>query len=333
MIKNYIFSVLLFTAINTLSYSQVFFLDFEGPNPLSNLPSGVSNVNSTNTVRVKNTTNYSPVVNEVQTNGTNKELFVDFQGYLKIGLASTNQFSLAYNYRRTDNNDDWWLGFLTFIGSNGATNELRQVLIREWNGQLHSAGTNSATSPIWFNTNYHIVLTVSNGDIKVYVDGEERLNVPNSVSNYNIQNWTNASILMSFKGDSFDGTNVTPENEFNTNCRDTRVFLDNVALFYTVLDQSQVTSIFQNGNNSLSINNHNQLYSLSAYPNPVSDKLFFSSSDVELIDVFNMMGQKVLSKKIENATLNMEELSSGTYLLNCFNSTGEKIKTIKVNKL
>lgn len=331
--KNYFLPVLLFMAVNTTSYSQVFFLNFEGANPLTTLPSGVTNVNGTNTVRVKNTTNFAPIVNAVQTSGTNKELFLDFHGYLKLNLTSTTQFSLAYNYRRTDNNDDWWLGFLTMIGTTGTTNKLEQILIREWNGQLHAAGQNSSNAPIGFNTNYHIALTVSNGDIKVYVDGVERLNVPNSTSNYNIQTWTNASILMSFKGNSFDGTNVTPEGEFNANCRDARAFVDNVALFNTALNQTQVTSIFQNGNNSLSIDDQNQGSDVVAYPNPVANDLFFSSTEADAVDVYNMLGQKVMSKKVVNSTVNMNELSAGTYFITCFDVDGAKIKTIKVLKL
>lgn len=321
----------------TLTYSQspAFFLDFEGASPLNSLPAGVSSINSTNTVLVKGTTSFSPVPNAVQTNSAtnNNELFLDFQGYLKINLSSTNQFSLAYNYRRTDNNDDWWLGFLTFIGNNGTNNKLEQILIREWNGQLHSAGTNSSNSPIWFNTNYHIVVTVNNGDIKVYVDGVERLNVPNSASNFNIQTWTNASMLMSFKGSTFDGTNVTPETEFNANCRDTRAYVDNIALFYNALDQSQVNLLFLNGNNSLSVNNPDKLNRGFAYPNPVVDELAFSSIDLESVEIYNMLGQKVLSRKVQNSKLNMTDLSSGTYLIHCIDSNGERIKTVKINKL
>jgi len=337
MKKNYILTALSIIVFNTLSYSQgqVFYLDFEGTNPLTNLPAGVTSVDGTNTVLVKGITSYAPLPNAVQTNSVsvNNELFLDFQGYLKINLTTTTEFSLAYNYRRTDNNDDWWLGFLTFIGNDGTNNRLEQVLIREWNGQLHAAGTNSNNSPIWFNTNYHIVLTVSSGNIKVYVDGVERLNVPNSTSGFNIHTWTNASILMSFKGSSFNGTTVTPETEYNSNCRDTRAFVDNVALFNSTLDQSQINLIYQNGNNSLSIDDHNDISDLVAYPNPVANDLFFSSSDADAVEVYNMLGQKVMSKKVVNSTINMNELSAGTYFINCFDVAGAKIKAFKVLKL
>lgn len=337
MLKNYILSVSFFVILNTLSYGQnpVFNLDFEGTNPLSNLPSGVTNVNGTNTVLVKGTTSFPPIPNAVQTNSTtnNKELFLDFHGYLKINLSSTSQFSLAYNYRRTDNNDDWWLGFLTFIGNDGTNNKLEQVLIREWNGQLHAAGTNSSSAPIWFNTNYHIVLTVNNGDIKVFVDGVEQLNVPNSISNYNIHTWTNASLLMSFKGSSFDGTNVTPEPDFNSNCRDARTFVDNIALFNTALTQSQVNLVFQNGNNALTVENQNLPSLGKPYPNPVIDELIIPSFEIDYVEVYNLMGQIVLSKKVENSKIDIKNLSSGTYLVNGIDAKGVKTKSVKIIKL
>jgi hypothetical protein len=256
MKKNSLFIAVCTLLVSAMSFGQgpKFYLDFEGSNPLSNLPSGVTNVNSVNTVRVKNTTNYPASPNVVQPDSSGgKELFLDFQGHLKVNLSNPgNGFTLAYDYRRNNANDDWWLGFLTFIGNDGTSNKLERIQIREWSGQLNFANTDSFNPyPIWFDTDYKIVITCStSGDINLYVDNVLKLSVPNATSGLNLHTWTNTSLLVNFKGDSFDGTNVTPENEYTTNARDSRVFVDNVALFERELTPSEVSYINTNGNNT-----------------------------------------------------------------------------------
>ena len=177
MNKNYFFTVIFIVFVSLFNYAQTekFYLDFESENTLENLPTGVTNVNGVNTVRVKDKTDYTATPNVVQSDpdvsGEN-ELFLDFQGYLKVDVSSPSEgFSLAYDYRRSDENDDWWLGFLTFIGNDGTDNRLEQLQIREWSGQLDFAGQNTSdVHPIGFNTNYRVVVTVNNsGDLKVFV--------------------------------------------------------------------------------------------------------------------------------------------------------------------
>ena len=248
MKKNYLLIAVFTFLVSTTSFGQPpkFKLDFEGVNPLLNLPSGVTNVNGTNTVRVKNTTDYAAIPNAVQSKSTGgNELFIDFQGYLKIDVPTPSTgFSVAYDYRRDNLNDDWWLGFLTFVGNDGVSNVLEKIQIRDWQGQLDFAGLQTLDNPIGFNTNYKIVVTCSaTGDIKMYVDNVLKLSVPNSSSGYDIQNWTNVSLLLSFKGESFDGTDVTPESEYALNARDARVFVDNVELYERELTTAQVDAV------------------------------------------------------------------------------------------
>ncbi len=255
MKKTYLMMVC-FLLLQTMSYGQApkFYLDFEGASPLSSLPSGVTNVDGANTVRVKNTTDYPAIPNAVQSDGgSGNELFLDFQGYLKVNVPNpSNGFTLAYDYKRNWANDDWWLGFLSFIGNDGTNNRLEQIQIKEWSGQLNFGGQDSFNPyPIWFDTDYKIVITCSaSGDINLYVDNVLKLSVPNATSGKNIHTWTNASLLLSFKGSSFDGTNVTPEGDYASNARDVRAFVDNVALFERELSPSEVSYINTNGNNT-----------------------------------------------------------------------------------
>lgn len=73
--------------------------------------------------------------------------------------------------------------------------------------------------------------------------------------------------------------------------------------------------------------------SLKVYPNPVSDILNLSySSEISSVEVFNMLGQKVLVKDL-NATqgkVNISNLSSGNYIVRV--TSGDQIQTIKIVK-
>lgn len=340
MKNNYLLISVCALLIGNMSYGQApkFYLDFEGVSPLSNLPSGVTNVNGTNTIKIKNdnTKVYPAIPNAVQSDGAGgNELFLDFQGYLKVDVPSpSNGFSLAYDYRRNNANDDWWLGFLTFIGVEGTTNKLEQILIREWSGQLHFNGVNSIDPyPIWFDTDYKIVITCSpTGDIKLYVDNVLKLNVPNATSGKNIHNWTNASLLLSFKGNTFDGTNVTPEGDFASNSRDARAFVDNIALYERELSVADVSGLFNNGNNSLSVKEQ-KINNLNIYPNAVVDVLNFSSPEIKSVAIYNVSGSKVLTAAITNSTVDVSDLKSGVYIVNCFDVDGKIIDAIRIIKL
>jgi len=321
------------------SYGQApkFFLDFENASPLSNLPAGVTNVNSTNTIKIKNDNAkiYAPIPNVVQSDGAGgNELFLDFQGYLRMDVPTPSSgFSLAYDYRRNWVNDDWWLGFLTFIGNDGSNNKLEQLQIRDWSGQLHFNGTDSGNPyPIYFDVDYKIVVTCSaTGTLKVYVDNVLKL----TKSGTNINTWTNAGLLLKFKGSSFDGTNVTPEGSYATDARDNRAFVDNIALYEGEISAAEVALLFANGNNTLSVKDQNvSLKSrVSVYPNPVNDILNFSAPEVKSIAVYNILGAKVLTKAITNSSTDVSSLKTGVYIVNCFDNEGKKIDSVKLIKL
>lgn len=334
---------------SSITFGQLYILDFEGSDPLSNLPVGVSSIDAQNTVRVKNTTDYTPVPNAVQSDDTEgHELFLDFQGYLKLDISDASKgFSIAYNYRRSDVNDDWWLGFLTFIGNDGASNRLEQALIRQWDGQLHSAGVDSSGSPLGFLTNYHIVLTIDiNGDMKIYVNGNLELDVPNSTSGRNIHTWANLSTLISFKGNSFNGSVVTPESEYASNCRDARVFVDNVALFEETLSATQVIDLYNKGNNALSTNTYltNSDFQTTIYPNPITSGNYLNVKIVDNVirntlkfQIINLLGkvvqEELLVSDYDKFITNIENLDNGIYFVKGIsNNTTLFTKKILIHK-
>lgn len=71
----------------------------------------------------------------------------------------------------------------------------------------------------------------------------------------------------------------------------------------------------------------------SYYPNPVKNSLSLSySSEINTVEVFNLLGQKVLYKNIDltTAELDMSSIPSGNYLVKVY--IGENIETIKIVK-
>ena len=71
--------------------------------------------------------------------------------------------------------------------------------------------------------------------------------------------------------------------------------------------------------------------SFSAYPNPTTDYLNFSSKEVSSVDIYNILGAKVSSQKIIN-NADMTQLNKGIYFIKAKNIDGLEFKTIKVIK-
>ncbi len=64
---------------------------------------------------------------------------------------------------------------------------------------------------------------------------------------------------------------------------------------------------------------------IAVYPNPVKNNLNFSlpnGEKISHISIHNIAGQKVLDKNISDATINLEHLKTGTYILTVTNSKG-----------
>ena len=71
--------------------------------------------------------------------------------------------------------------------------------------------------------------------------------------------------------------------------------------------------------------------SLSSYPNPVVDKLYFSANDVFSAEVYNILGAKVSSQKVIDG-VDLSKLNKGIYFVKAKNNEGLDFKTIKVIK-
>ncbi len=64
---------------------------------------------------------------------------------------------------------------------------------------------------------------------------------------------------------------------------------------------------------------------IAVYPNPVKSNLNFSlpnGEKISQISIHNMAGQKVLAQTLTNATINLETLQAGTYIVTVTNAAG-----------
>lgn len=81
---------------------------------------------------------------------------------------------------------------------------------------------------------------------------------------------------------------------------------------------------------TLGVSSHSRI-AVSSYPNPIVDKLYFSTNDVVSADIYNVLGAKVGSQKITNG-LDMSQLNSGIYFVKAKNSEGLDFETLKIIK-
>ena len=65
---------------------------------------------------------------------------------------------------------------------------------------------------------------------------------------------------------------------------------------------------------------------VAVYPNPVRDRLTVKAEDLQSVEVFNMMGQKVLSST--ESEINMEHLTKGLYVVRIACQGGASVKSI-----
>ncbi len=105
--------------------------------------------------------------------------------------------------------------------------------------------------------------------------------------------------------------------------------LDDMRIFAGALSDAEVKEIYDNS--LLSVNQVSTVESFSAYPNPVENRLYFSSNEISDVEVYNLLGAKVLTQKVNNG-VDTSSLDKGVYLVNCFNAQGLKLKTIKILK-
>lgn len=80
-----------------------------------------------------------------------------------------------------------------------------------------------------------------------------------------------------------------------------------------------------------------QVATLMFYPNPTQDELFVSAENCELpierVSVFDMKGVEVAVQSLESGKVNLQELSSGIYIVRSYFKDDEVAGTFKISKI
>jgi hypothetical protein len=70
----------------------------------------------------------------------------------------------------------------------------------------------------------------------------------------------------------------------------------------------------------------NPIAKLNVYPNPFSDRIYFTGAEVTRVTITSVIGQVVLDRQVENAeSIDVGSLDRGIYLVRFFNSKGETV--------
>jgi pimeloyl-ACP methyl ester carboxylesterase len=119
-------------------------------------------------------------------------------------------------------------------------------------------------------------------------------------------------------------------NPFSTSLNSGQYYLEFYATPTSTSYQFPYTFTIQN---TLSIDDNLVDNTFSIYPNPTNSKVNIKSqSKFEEVEIYNVLGQKVLSKTIsENQEIDMSSLTSGTYFLKLKNENLSK--TVKILKI
>lgn len=131
---------------------------------------------------------------------------------------------------------------------------------------------------------YSVVVKVSTNEIKYFIDGNLIYTTPN-FTQINLEG-------MNFLHDNFGGD----------------AYIDNIKINEANMAVSSVTK----GN-------------IAVYPNPVKTNLHFNlpnGEKVSTIQIYNIVGQNVFTKNTSDATLNLENLKAGTYIITVNSTKG-----------
>lgn len=342
--KNAYFTLsLLFTCLLSFSQGAEYVLDFEGFDPLYNLPAGVTNVDAVGDATYVDsgtgtniTVTQSP--NTVISDGSGgNELFMDFMGYLLLDIPDnpTSGFSLVTEARRTDNNS-WWNGFITITGydSNIGLYVINRLQLSKPSGDISGFKLDApAVLPLDSGVDRHLVFSYdgNTGLFNLYIDGVYQAT---SSEDLLLQNYTNLKLYIGVKGEIDTSTGSYSDFiDANGLTRDPRLYVDNISYFNRTLSETESLALY-NGNDPLTLSVDSKFKSIektSIFPNPVKDRLYFKSDRVHSVDVYNLMGSKVLSQKVNNG-IDVSNLSQGLYLVKCKDNNNLDITTLKIAK-
>ncbi|HRU87307.1 MAG TPA: T9SS type A sorting domain-containing protein, partial [Tenuifilum sp.] len=70
----------------------------------------------------------------------------------------------------------------------------------------------------------------------------------------------------------------------------------------------------------------NPIAKLSVYPNPFTDRIYFTGAEVTRVTITSVIGQVVMDRQVENTeSVDVSSLDRGIYLVRFYNSKGESV--------
>ena len=159
-----------------------------------------------------------------------------------------------------------------------------------------NAGANLETANTYTNTTWvHYVCTYDGSTATVYKNGV--------LFSSGAKSFNTASALDVFKLGLTESGTATYFNGA----------IDDLKIYNYVLDQADITSLYNNNTLSSSDFAQNNL-EVSLYPNPVNDVLNIETTlEVKSVEIYNIQGQKVLSSNQKQ--INVSDLAAGMYMV------------------
>ena len=160
------------------------------------------------------------------------------------------------------------------------------------------------TSSYWtrYNNNYLIMGKIDGTPITPWITVSPASGIINAGSD------VSATVTVNSNGLAEDGTHTATLHCYS-NC----------------LDNSEVEIFVSLSVSDISVNEHNQI-EVSVYPNPASDIVRISSDQIERVEIYNIMGQKVFDKFYDDShiVIPTNGIAPGTYAVTVYTS-GEKV--------
>ena len=264
-----------------------------------------------------NSSNYlSTVADFTPQSGTNGNVSRTLMAWIKLG-SNGNQAIVGYGAGVNAGGIEYNKFTYGCINNNGAVGPRNRI-------EVQGAGQSGAELALntWVHT--AVVYDAANAKFLLYVNGVFDAESATSLS---LPLGTDSNPL--FIGNDYSGadpfnptTPIPPSRGFSG-------AIDDVRIFSEVLTEAQIKAIYDD--TVLGTEESKLVKAFNAYPNPVKDRLYFSTNKIASVEVYNLLGSKISSQTVIDG-VDMSNLTKGVYLVKCIDAQGVSLATIKAIK-
>jgi hypothetical protein len=108
--------------------------------------------------------------------------------------------------------------------------------------------------------------------------------------------------------------------------------IENTAYIFFDFNDAIITNTTVNTNNYPVGLAENESKKLTLYPNPAVTNIKFSGDQVQKVIVYDLLGQVVMNKNIQNNTLSIAQLNNGVYFVEMHTASGAQTLRVVVSK-